>query len=283
MAHAPLRDVVARHGLAPLKRLGQHFLFDRNLINRIAGAAGPLEHCDVFEVGPGPGGLTEALLDAGARRVVAVERDERCLAALAEVAARYRGRLEVVAGDALTIDEATFFRDPTKIVANLPYNVATPLLLKWCRTPDRWLGLTLMFQKEVADRLLALPRTKQYGRLTVMVSWRFAVKRAFDVPAAAFVPPPRVTSTVVTLTPRPPEAVASADHDTLEAVVRAAFGQRRKMLRSSLKSLGVETARLLAEAEIDPTARAEELTVADFARLARAHQAQAGTTGHGRR
>jgi len=274
MAPAPLRDVVARHGLAPLKKLGQHFLFDRNLIGRIARAAAPLEHCDVLEVGPGPGGLTEALLDAGARRVVAVERDARCLAALADVAARYPGRLEVIAGDALAIDEAALFHAPAKIVANLPYNVATPLLLKWCRTPERWLGLTLMFQKEVADRLLAEPRSKDYGRLTVMVSWRFAAKRAFDVPAAAFVPPPKVTSTLVTLTPHPAGAVAPAAPDALEAVVRAAFGQRRKMLRSSLRSLGLDAARLLAKTGIDPTARAEELTVADFAKLAQAYRAQ---------
>jgi 16S rRNA (adenine1518-N6/adenine1519-N6)-dimethyltransferase len=275
MAPAPLREVVARHGLAPRKKLGQHFLFDRNLIGRIVGAAGPLEHCDVLEVGPGPGGLTEALLVAGARRVIAVERDERCLAALAELAARYPRRLDVVAADALTVDEAALFPAPAKIVANLPYNVATPLLLKWCRTPERWLGLTLMFQKEVAERLLAPPRRKDYGRLTVMVSWRFAAKRAFDVPAAAFVPPPKVTSTVVALTPLPAAAVAPADHDALEAVVRAAFGQRRKMLRSSLKSLGVDTQRLLAETGIDPTARAEELTVVSFAGLARGYRAQA--------
>ena len=267
MTGDPIRDIVARHGLQPIKRLGQHFLFDRNLIRRIVRAAGPLDGSDILEVGPGPGGLTEELLLAGARRVVAVERDRRCLAALGELEARHPGRLTLISDDALAVDEDRLLAYPAKVVANLPFNVATALMLKWCERPERWSSLTLMFQREVADRLVAAPNTKDYGRLSIMVQWRFSLKREFDVSPRAFVPPPRVTSTVVTLTPSDPTKVPSADPRYLERVTKAAFGQRRKMLRSSLQSLNVDPLPLLESVGIQPTARAESLTVAAFCAL----------------
>ncbi|MDE2228872.1 MAG: 16S rRNA (adenine(1518)-N(6)/adenine(1519)-N(6))-dimethyltransferase RsmA [Alphaproteobacteria bacterium] len=264
----PLREVIRRHGLAARKALGQNFLLDLNLTRRIARGAAPLANFNVVEVGPGPGGLTRALLLEGARRVVAIERDQRCLPALAELAAAFPGRLEIVPGDALAIDPTTLVPAPRKIVANLPYNIATPLLLAWLPRIRAFADFTLMFQKEVAARLAAKPDSRDYGRLSVLIQWLAYVERLFDVAPTAFVPPPKVTSTVVRLTPRP-EPQAPCDQDALERVTAAAFGQRRKMLRQSLKSLG-DPLVLLHYASIDPTARAEDLTVAEFCALARA-------------
>jgi 16S rRNA (adenine1518-N6/adenine1519-N6)-dimethyltransferase len=271
----PLREVIAAHGLLARKSLGQHFLLDLNLTRRIARAAGDLSGVTVIEVGPGPGGLTRALLMEGASRVIAIERDERCVRALADLAAAFPGRLDIVAGDALEIDAGELARAAgrTKIVANLPYNIATPLLLAWLADATAFESLTLMLQKEVAERLAAVPRTKAYGRLSVMCQWRCEVKMLFDVPARAFTPPPKVTSSVVHLTPRR-EPLAAADPDVLEKLVAAAFGQRRKMLRAALKSFasgyGADAAEILESARVAPTARAEELGVAEFCALARA-------------
>ena len=264
----PLRDVIARHGLAARKSLGQHFLLDLNLTAKIARAAGDLTGDTVLEVGPGPGGLTRALLEAGAARVVAVERDDRCLAALAELAAAYPGRLEIVAEDAMTLDEAAMLNGPAKVIANLPYNISTALLMKWLDRLELFSGFTLMFQKEVAERLCAGPRGKAYGRLSVMVQWRLQPALLFNLPARAFTPPPKVASSVVGLAPRP-APLAPADPDRLSKLVAAAFGQRRKMLRASLKSLTADAEALLTQADIPPTARAEELSVEEFCRLAR--------------
>jgi 16S rRNA (adenine1518-N6/adenine1519-N6)-dimethyltransferase len=244
-------------------------LLDLNLTGRIARAAGPLEGFDVCEVGPGPGGLTRALLEAGARRVVAVERDVRCVAALADIAKAYPGRLEIIHGDALELDAAELTAPPRKIVANLPYNIATPLLLRWLANIRAYESLTLMFQKEVALRLAAAPRSKDYGRLSIMTQWLADPRLKFDIPPRAFVPPPKVVSTVVQLLPRP-EPLAPCRADDLERVTAAAFGQRRKMLRQSLKSLGADVEHLLDEARIAPTARAEEIPVEGFCALARA-------------
>ncbi|MDA8229819.1 MAG: 16S rRNA (adenine(1518)-N(6)/adenine(1519)-N(6))-dimethyltransferase RsmA [Magnetospirillum sp.] len=268
----PLRDVIARHGLTARKSLGQHFLLDLNLTGRIARAAGNIAEGTVIEVGPGPGGLTRALLDAGARHVVAIERDERALAILGEISAAYPGRLEVIAGDALEMDAAALGTPPRRIVANLPYNVSTVLLVGWLRRIAAFDSLTLMFQKEVVDRLAAHPRTADYGRLSVITQWLCEVRPLFNIDKRAFTPPPSVTSTVVTLVPRP-QPLAPARLETLEKVTAAAFGQRRKMLRSSLKSLG-DAEGLLAAAGIDPTLRAEELTVEAFCSLARALDAK---------
>jgi 16S rRNA (adenine1518-N6/adenine1519-N6)-dimethyltransferase len=267
----PLREVIARHGIVARKSLGQNFLLDLNLTGRIARAAGPLEAATVIEIGPGPGALTRALLAAGARRVVAIERDERCLAALGEMAADYPGRLELVAGDALRLDPVELSDAPRKVVANLPYNIATPLLIGWLDRIGEYESLTLMFQREVAERLTAAPRSKSYGRLSVLVQWLAEPQILFDVPPRAFVPPPKVTSSVVRIVPRP-EPLASADQPALQRVTAAAFGQRRKMLRTSLKGLGIPVESLLDHAGVAPTARAEELTVAEFCALARAAQ-----------
>lgn len=264
----PLRDVIRRHGLAARKALGQNFLLDLNLTRRIARSAAPLAAFNVVEIGPGPGGLTRALLLEGARHVVAVERDERCLPALTELAAAFPGRLEIVSGDALAIDPMRLVPAPRKIVANLPYNIATPLLIAWLPRIGEFGDFTLMFQKEVALRLAAAPGSSAYGRLSVLTQWLAEVERLFDVAPAAFVPPPKVTSTVVRLAPRP-EPQAPCDQDALERVTAAAFGQRRKMLRQSLKALG-DASRLLREAQVEPTARAEELPVTAFCALARA-------------
>lgn len=269
----PLREVVAAYGLAPRKALGQNFLFDLNLTARIARAAGPLEGVTVLEIGPGPGGLTRALLACGATRVVAIERDARCLPALAQIAARYPVRLEVVEGDALAVDPRPLLgAAPVRIVANLPYNVGTALLTHWVAAPDWppfWQSATLMFQREVADRIVATPaRRADYGRLGVLCGWRTQAKILFDVPAAAFTPPPKVTSAIVQLVPRPQPLPCSLA--ALEAVTQAAFGQRRKMLRQSLKGLGVEPAALLAQAGLPETARAEEIPVEGFVALANA-------------
>lgn len=276
----PLREVIRRHALGARKSLGQNFLLDLNLTGRIARAAAPLEHADVIEIGPGPGGLTRALLFAGARHVFAIERDRRCVAALAELADAFPGRLTIVEGDALTIDPAGLASPPRKIVANLPYNVATPLLLSWLRNIAAYESLTLMFQKEVADRLGGVRRSKAYGRLSVMVQWLCEVRALFDIPPAAFVPPPKVTSTVVRLVPRAAPR-APCRREDLERVLAAGFGQRRKMLRQSLKSLGVDAEALLAAGGVPSTARAEELSVEEFCALARA-LCQAQMPGPGR-
>jgi 16S rRNA (adenine1518-N6/adenine1519-N6)-dimethyltransferase len=265
----PLRDVIERHGLQAKKSLGQNFLLDLNLTGKIARAAGDLSQATVIEVGPGPGGLTRALLMNGAQRIVAVERDERCLAALAEVSDHYPGRLEVVAGDALQTDFAALAAagQPARIVANLPYNIGTELLVRWLTTaqwPPFYLSMTLMFQREVAERIVAKPGAEAYGRLGVLAGWRTDARIAFDVPPQAFTPPPKVTSSVVHLTPR--QSPLPANVKTLGRVTEAAFGQRRKMLRQSLKSLGGES--LLAAAGIDGTRRAETLSVEEFVRLA---------------
>lgn len=262
----PLRDVIRRFGLAAKRSLGQHFLLDLNLCARIARAAGELAGVNVIEIGPGPGGLTRALLAAGAGSVTAVERDDRCVAALGELAAAFPGRLNVIAGDALETDVVALTGPPRRIVANLPYNVATPLLVGWLYRIEAFDRLTLMFQKEVADRLTAGPGGKTYGRLSVIGQWLAEVRAEFNVSREAFTPPPKVTSTVVTLVPRP-QPLAPADVKALEAVTAAAFGKRRKMLRQSLKGMGLD----LAALGIEPTARAENLSVEEFCRLARAY------------
>ena len=265
-----LRDVIERHGLQAKKSLGQNFLLDLNLTSKVARTAGDLSQATVIEVGPGPGGLTRALLMNGARRVVAIERDERCLAALAEVSAHYPGRLEVIPGDALKTDFAALADGgPVRIVANLPYNIGTELLVRWLTVPSWppfYASMTLMFQREVAERIVAAPATANYGRLGVLAGWRTQAKIAFDVPPQAFTPPPKVTSSVVHLVPR--ESPLPADVKKLGRVTEAAFGQRRKMLRQSLKSLGGE--RLLEATDIDGTRRAETLSVDEFVRLANA-------------
>lgn len=263
----PLRDVIERHGLQAKKALGQNFLLDLNLTGKVARAAGDLTGVTVVEVGPGPGGLTRALLMHGAKRVVAIERDERCLAALADVAAHYPGRLDVVSGDALKTDFAALAEGAVKIVANLPYNIGTELLVRWLTVPawpPFYQSLTLMFQREVAERIVARPASSAYGRLGVLAGWRTEARIAFDVPPQAFTPPPKVTSSVVHLVPR--AAPLPADVTVLGRVTEAAFGQRRKMLRQSLKSLGGE--KLLETVGIDPTRRAETLGVEEFVALA---------------
>jgi 16S rRNA (adenine1518-N6/adenine1519-N6)-dimethyltransferase len=264
----PLIETIRRHHLEPRKSLGQNFLLDERLTLRIARATGDVTGLNIVEIGPGPGGLTRALLAAGAARVVAVERDERCLAALAELAAAYPGRLEIVSGDALEMDAAALVPAPRRLIANLPYNIATPLLIRWLRQIGEWQALGLMFQKEVAERLVSRPRSKSYGRLSVLTQWLTEAAMAFDIPPGAFMPAPKVTSTVVVLQPRP-APLAPADFATLERVTAAAFGQRRKMLRGSLKALGGDTLALCAAAGIEPTARAEELDVAAFCAIAR--------------
>ena len=271
----PLREVVAAHGLAAKKSLGQNFIFDLNLTQKIARAAGPLDRVRVIEVGPGPGGLTRALLAEGAE-VVALERDTRCLAALAEVSAAYPGKLEVREADALATDyaalAATTGRRSTRICANLPYNIATPLLTGWLECepwPPFFDRLTLMFQREVAERIVATPRERSaYGRLAVLANWRCTTRILFDVPRQSFVPPPAVTSSVVELAPRP--SPLPCDARALSAVTLAAFGQRRKMLRQSLRSLGVDPAPLLETAGVEPTRRAEEVGIEGFVAMANA-------------
>lgn len=269
----PLRDVIARHDLAAKKSLGQNFLLDLNLTAKIARAAGRLDDVEVFEVGPGPGGLTRALLSAGARRVVAVERDERCLDALAEIAAHWLGRLTVIEGDALEVDPRDHLTGPAKIVANLPYNIGTELLVRWIggdAWPPFWRSATLMFQKEVAERIGARAGTKSYGRLAVLAQWRSTVEIPFTVSPKAFTPPPKVTSAIARLTPR--EApVAEADRATLERVTAAAFNQRRKMLRQSLKAMGGDPKPHLDAAGIDETRRAETLSIEEFCALSRTY------------
>lgn len=266
----PLRDVIERHGLQAKKTLGQNFLLDLNLTGKVARAAGDLTGVTVIEVGPGPGGLTRALLMHGAKRVIAIERDERCLAALAEISDHYPGRLEVVSGDALKTDFAALANgEPTKIVANLPYNIGTELLVRWLTVetwPPFYQSLTLMFQREVAERIVARPASSAFGRLGVLAGWRTDARIAFDVPPQAFTPAPKVTSSVVHLEPR--MVPLPADVKVLGRVTEAAFGQRRKMLRQSLKSMGGE--KLLETVGIDPTRRAETLSVEEFVALAKA-------------
>ena len=267
----PLRDVIRRHGLTARKSLGQNFLLDLNLTGRIARAAGPLAGVTVLEVGPGPGGLTRALLAEGAARVIAIERDERAVAALGEVAAVYPDRLRVVSGDALTFDLAPYLAGgPTRIVANLPYNIATALLVSWLTVepwPPWYDRLVLMFQREVAERIVAKPGSKTYGRLSVLGGWRTQAKILFDIAPSAFVPPPKVTSSLVQLIPR--ANPLPCDRRALERVTEAAFGQRRKMLRQSLRQLGVDPIPLLEKAGLDPTARAGDIAVQGFVALAR--------------
>ncbi len=264
----PLRDVIARHGLSASKALGQNFLFDGQLLARIAAIPGDLTDAEVLEIGPGPGGLTRALL-AGGARVVAIERDRRCLPALAELAEAYPGKLEVIEGDALQVDAPTLFAGKPHIVANLPYNVGTALLVRWLSADWQpwWQDLTLMFQREVAERIVAAPGNDAYGRLSVLAQWRSSARIAMNVHRSAFTPPPKVMSAVVHIVPgEPPEGVAFA---TLEKLTAAAFGQRRKMLRQSLK--GVPGAiEALDRVGIDSARRAETVSVAEFVELARA-------------
>jgi 16S rRNA (adenine1518-N6/adenine1519-N6)-dimethyltransferase len=273
----PLREIIRLHGLAAKKSLGQNFLLDLNLTGKIARAAGDLAGSTIIEIGPGPGGLTRALLFSGAARVVAVERDERCLPALEEISAHYPGRLEIVAGDALKTDLPGLAgrERPVRIVANLPYNIGTELLIRWL-TADTWppfyASMTLMFQREVAERIVARPGDGAYGRLGVLAGWRTAAGILFDIPRQVFTPPPKVTSSVVQIVPR--AAPLAADLAVLERVTRAAFGQRRKMLRQSLKPLGGDA--LLAAAGIDGTRRPETLSIAEFVSLANATGALAG-------
>lgn len=269
----PLREVVERHGLMAQKALGQNFLFDLNLTGRIARAAGPLEGETVVEIGPGPGGLTRALLANGAGRVVAIERDRRCLPALAEIEAHYPGRLEVVDGDALAVDLSELLGGKqARIVANLPYNIGTPLLVGWLSAepwPPWWSSLTLMFQREVAERIVATPQQRAaYGRLAVLANWRCETKILFDVPKTAFVPQPKITSSIVQLVPR--QKPEPCDRRLLERVTLAAFGQRRKMLRQSLKAVLSDPLPVIEAAGLAPTARAEEIPVSGFVGLANA-------------
>jgi 16S rRNA (adenine1518-N6/adenine1519-N6)-dimethyltransferase len=277
----PLRDVIRRHGIVARKSLGQNFLFDLNLAARIARTAEPLAGTTVLEIGPGPGGLTRALLALGASRVVALERDERAIAALQEIAALCPGRLDIVSADALKYDpRAHLASGPVRIVANLPYNIATALLIMWVSVepwPPWYDEAVLMFQREVAERIVAERGSKSYGRLSVLVQWRCEARIAFDVNASAFVPPPKVKSALLRVVPR--SAPIPCDRAALEAVTQAAFGQRRKMLRQSLRSLGTEPAELIAAAGLDPTARAEEISVEQFVLLAREFSAQRSRTG----
>ncbi|HLL29352.1 MAG TPA: 16S rRNA (adenine(1518)-N(6)/adenine(1519)-N(6))-dimethyltransferase RsmA [Xanthobacteraceae bacterium] len=268
----PLSEVVRRFELRAKKSLGQNFLFDLNLTARIARAAGPLAGVTVIEVGPGPGGLTRALLAAGAKQLIAIERDQRCIAALQELADREAGRLAVIEGDALAFDPSIHLgAGPARIVANLPYNIATALLVRWLSVepwPPFYDSLVLMFQREVAERIVARAGGESYGRLSVLAGWRTEARILFDVNPSAFVPPPKVTSSVVRLVPR--AAPLACDQAMLERVTAAAFGQRRKMLRASLRTLGTDAAMLLQRAGIDPTKRAEEIDVAGFVALANA-------------
>ncbi|MEM8789648.1 MAG: 16S rRNA (adenine(1518)-N(6)/adenine(1519)-N(6))-dimethyltransferase RsmA [Pseudomonadota bacterium] len=268
----PLRDVIAAQGLSARKSLGQNFLLDLNLTRKIARAAGDLAGADVLEIGPGPGGLTRALLIEGARHVRVVERDERCLPALEQIAARYPGRMDIVAADAMALPPPHDLKAPVRVVANLPYNIGTALLVRWLTPrdwPPFWQSLTLMFQREVAERITASPGTAAYGRLAILAQWRADARMVLTVPPQAFTPPPRVRSAVVHLTrldrPRFP-----ADADTLSRLTAAAFGQRRKMLRTALKALHPGIVALLETCDIDPTARAETVDLERFCRLAEA-------------
>lgn len=268
----PLSEVIAHHRLSARKSLGQNFLLDLNLTAKIARQAGDLEGSDVLEVGPGPGGLTRGLLAEGARRVLAVEKDARCLPALAEIAAAYPGRLDVINADALDLDPTRHLTPPIRVVANLPYNVGTELLIRWLtpvQWPAFWDSLTLMFQREVAQRIVAEPGSKAYGRLAILAQWRCNARIVMDLPPQAFVPAPKVKSAVVHLTRRA-RPLAPADPTILARVTAAGFGQRRKMLRASLKSLVPDPMPLIEAAGLDPTARAETIPIEGFCALARA-------------
>lgn len=267
----PLREVIKAHGLAARRSLGQNFLLDLNITRRIARAAGPLSDTAVLEIGPGPGGLTRALLEEGATTVIAVERDDRCIAALNDIAAVAGGRLHILAADAMSLDidklAETFGK--MRVVANLPYNISTPLLIGWLKRVELFDRFVLMFQSEVADRLAAQPGTKAYGRLSVAAQWRCEVRPLFTLPPRAFTPVPKVASTVVELVPRA-NPLADADPDTLEELVAAAFGQRRKMLRAALKGVFSDPSRTLTDLGIAPQARAETVSIVGFCALARA-------------
>lgn len=267
----PLRDVIAHHGLSARKALGQNFLLDLNLTSKIARQAGDLTQCDVLEIGPGPGGLTRGLLAEGARRVLAVEKDARCLPALDDISATYDGKLTYIHGDALDINPLDHLTPPIRVVANLPYNVGTELLVRWL-TPDSWppvwASLTLMFQREVAERIVAQPGTKAYGRLAILAQWRAEARIVMSLPPDAFTPPPKVSSAVVHLTALP-EPRYPADPKVLSDVVARAFNQRRKMLRAALKSLGPDIEDHLRAAGIAPTDRAETVGLDQFCALAR--------------
>lgn len=272
----PLREVVRTHGLMAKKSLGQNFLFDLNLTSRIARSAGPLEDATVIEVGPGPGGLTRAILAAGAKKVIAIERDSRCLPALAEIADYYPGRLEVIEADALEFDPRPMVGDGlVRIISNLPYNVGTALLTGWLTGeawPPWWSSLTLMFQREVAERIVATEDDpKDYGRLGVLCGWRTDARILFDVPPSAFVPPPKITSSIVHLTPK--TSPLPCRIGALEAITRAAFGQRRKMLRQSLKAIAPDPAPIIAAAGLEETTRAENVPVEGYVALANAFDA----------
>jgi 16S rRNA (adenine1518-N6/adenine1519-N6)-dimethyltransferase len=269
----PLREVIRRHRLSARKSLGQNFLLDLNLTARIARAAGPLEAASVIEIGPGPGGLTRALLAQGARHVIAVERDPRAIGALDEIAARYPGRLTIIEADALTLDPRALSlpAGPVRVVANLPYNIATALLVGWLSAepwPPWYDALVLMFQREVAERIIAAAGTKSYGRLAVLAQWRTEPRILFNIAPSAFVPPPKVTSSLVRLVPR--ASPLACQRQALERITEAAFGQRRKMLRQSLRTLAADPLPLLAAASLDPTSRAEDIPVAGFVALANA-------------
>ena len=267
-----LRDVIATHGLSARKALGQNFLLDLNLTAKIARAAGDLSGCDVLEVGPGPGGLTRGLLAEGARRVPAIEKDARCLPALEEIAAAYPGRLEVINADALALDWSAHLTPPVKVVSNLPYNVGTELLIRWLTPPawpPVWQSLTLMFQREVADRIVAAPGSKTYGRLAILAQWRSDARIALTLPPEAFTPPPKVHSAVVHFTALPSPRFP-ADQAVLERVVAKAFNQRRKMLRAALKGLAPDIEDRILAAGLKPTDRAEQISIEGFCALARA-------------
>jgi 16S rRNA (adenine1518-N6/adenine1519-N6)-dimethyltransferase len=263
--------VIRRHELSAKKSLGQNFLLDLNLTGRIARAAGPLEGVTVIEVGPGPGGLTRALITNGAKKVVAIERDSRAVAALQEIAAHFPGRLEIIEGDALEVDLKAYVEGPARISANLPYNIATALLIGWLTAepwPPWYEMMVLMFQREVAERITAEPGSKSYGRLSILANWRCETKILFDIAPSAFVPPPKVTSSVVRFIPR--ITPLPCDRRMLERVTESAFGQRRKMLRQSLRSVAHDPIPALEAAGIAPTARAEEIPVEGFVALANA-------------
>ncbi len=272
----PLREVIATHGLSARKALGQNFLLDLNLTAKIARVPGDLSGADVLEVGPGPGGLTRGLLAEGARKVLAIEKDARCLPALQEIQQAYPGRLEVISGDALEVDPLGHLQGPIHVAANLPYNVGTELLIRWltpAQWPPFWAGLTLMFQREVAERIVAGPGDKAYGRLAILAGWKTKARIAMTLAPEAFTPPPKVHSAVVHLIPRP-EPLFSANPDILEQVVAKAFNQRRKMLRASLKGLVPDVEDALREAGLAPTERAERVEIEGFAALARAVEAR---------
>lgn len=267
----PLREVIAEHGLSARKSLGQNFLMDLNLTSKIARRAGDLTACDVLEIGPGPGGLTRALLMEGARNVVAIEMDNRCLPILYQVSQAYPNRLTVIEGNALDVNPSPHLTAPIRVVANLPYNVGTELLIRWLTPPTwppYWQSLTLMFQKEVAQRIVAAPGSKAYGRLSVLAQWRTEAKLAFEISPQAFTPPPKVTSAVVHLE-RLDEPRFPANAKDLSRTVSLAFGQRRKMLRASLKSIGKDVEERIRAADIDPTTRAEQVSIEEFCRLSR--------------